>query len=194
MGLLETKEQDQLEGLKPVLEAVSSVMGFVPNSVLTMAHWPELVTAFAGLGATVLQSGELEPELKQMIALVASRAHGCQYCQAHTAHSAHARGVSEEKLAAVFEFESSPLFTERERAALRLGWHGALQPNAVSRADVEAAQEHFSERQIVEITAVVALFGFLNRWNDSMATDLEEVPRRFAEELLARSGWQRGKH
>jgi len=194
MGLLETKEQDQLEGLKPVLEAVSSVMGFVPNSMLTMAHWPELVTAFAGLGATVLQSGELEPELKQMIALVASRAHGCQYCQAHTAHSAHARGVSKEKLVAVFEFESSPLFTERERAALRLGWHGALQPNAVSKADVEAAQEHFSERQIVEITAVVALFGFLNRWNDSMATDLEDVPSRFAEESLARSGWQRGKH
>ena len=194
MGLLETKEQDQLEGLKPVLEAVSSAMGFVPNSMLTMAHWPELVTAFAGLGATVLQSGELEPELKQLIALVASRAHGCQYCQAHTAHSAHARGVSEDKLAAVFEFESSPLFTERERAALRLGWHGALQPNAVAKADVEAAQEHFSERQIVEITAVIALFGFLNRWNDSMATDLEDVPRRFAEESLARSGWQRGKH
>jgi uncharacterized peroxidase-related enzyme len=169
-------------------------MGFVPNSMLTMAHWPELVTAFAGLGATVLQSGELEPELKQLIALVASRAHGCQYCQAHTAHSAHARGVSEEKLAAVFEFESSTLFTDRERAALRLGWHGALQPNAVSRADVEAAQEHFSERQIVEITAVIALFGFLNRWNDSMATDLEDVPRRFAEESLAGSGWQRGKH
>ena len=49
MGLLETKEQDQLEGLKPVLEAVSSAMGFVPNSMLTMAHWPELVTAFITL-------------------------------------------------------------------------------------------------------------------------------------------------
>jgi uncharacterized peroxidase-related enzyme len=194
MGRIKQVKRDVTSPLEPLLALIQSDMGFVPNSMLTMAHWPELVTAFAGLGATVLQSGELEPELKQLIALVASRAHGCQYCQAHTAHSAHARGVSEEKLAAVFEFESSTLFTDRERAALRLGWHGALQPNAVSRADVEAAQEHFSERQIVEITAVIALFGFLNRWNDSMATDLEDVPRRFAEESLAGSGWQRGKH
>ena len=194
MGLINAKQREAIAPLGSIFSMLEASMGFVPNSMLTMAHWPELVTAFAGLGATVLQSGELEPELKQMIALVASRAHGCQYCQAHTAHSAHARGVSEEKLAAVFEFESSTLFTERERTALRLGWHGALQPNAVSRADVEAAREHFSERQIVEITAVIALFGFLNRWNDSMATELEDVPRRFAEESLARSGWQCGKH
>ncbi len=194
MGLINAKQREAIAPLDSIFGMLEASMGFVPNSMLTMAHWPELVTAFAGLGATVLQSGELEPELKQMIALVASRAHGCQYCQAHTAHSAHARGVSEEKLAAVFEFESSPLFTERERAALRLGWHGALQPNAVSRADVEAAQEHFSEHPLVAFPAEGALCGLLTRWNASMATARAEGPRRFAEELLARSGWQRGKH
>ncbi len=194
MSLLEGPNPAKLEALQPLLESVASVMGFVPNSMLTMAQWPELLTAFAGLGGTVLQTGELELELKQLIALVASQAQGCHYCQAHTAHAAHRAGASDDKIAAVFEFESSPLFNDRERAALRLGWHGALQPNAVSRADVGAARCHFTEREVVEIMAVVALFGFLNRWNDSLATSLEEVPNSFATQSLAASGWERGKH
>ena len=194
MGRVENREENSLESLKPLLQIVESTMGFLPNSMLTMAHWPELLSAFSGLGATVLQSGELEPELKQLVALVSSRAHGCHYCQAHTAHSAHRQGVVEAKIAAAFDFESSPIFTERERAALRLGWHGALQPNAVTASDMDAARDYFSERQLVEIFAVVSLFGFLNRWNDSLATDLEGSPLAFAQRTLGDLGWGPGKH
>lgn len=194
MSLIDGQEQAALEPLQPLLQMVESTMGFVPNSMLAMAHWPDLLSTFAGLGATVLQSGELEPELKQLVALVSSRAHGCHYCQAHTAHSAHRQGATEEKIAAVVDFESSPLFSERERAALRLGWHGALQPNAVVEADLVAARRHFTEREVVEIVAVVSLFGFLNRWNDSLATDLEDSPLEFAERALGALGWQSGKH
>ena len=194
MSLIDGQEQAALEPLQPLLQMVESTMGFVPNSMLTMAYWPELLSNFAGLGATVLQSGELEPELKQLVALISSQAHGCHYCQAHTAHSAHRQGAGEDKIAAVFDFESSPLFSERERAALRLGWHGALQPNAVVEADMVAARRYFTERELVEIIAVISLFGFLNRWNDSLATDLEDSPLEFAQRALGNLGWQPGKH
>jgi len=53
---------------------------------------------------------------------------------------------------------------------------------------------HWNETQIVEITAVVAVFGFLNRWNDTMATPLEEEPLRVGEKFLAPHGWEAGKH
>ena len=194
MSQVSQKSRDELPEMAPLLELVEASMGFVPNSMLTMAHWPELLGAFGGLGGTILQSGELEAELKQLIALVSSRAAGCNYCQAHTSHSAHRLGADADKIAAVFEFETSPLFSERERAALRLAWHGSLQPNAAEPADFEKAKVFFSEREIVEIVAVVSLFGFLNRWNDTMATKLEDSPADFANENLSAAGWQRGKH
>ncbi|MCU7878324.1 MAG: carboxymuconolactone decarboxylase family protein [Candidatus Thiodiazotropha sp. (ex Lucinoma borealis)] len=54
--------------------------------------------------------------------------------------------------------------------------------------------EHYSEAAIVEILAVIGLFGFFNRWNDSLATPLEAEPMETAQAHLAKSGWKAGKH
>ena len=158
-------------------------MGYIPNNMLSMAHWPELLTAFGGIGATILQTGEVDRGLKQLVAMVASAANGCHYCQAHTSHSAHNLGVSKEKVEAVFEFESSSLFSDSERAALRLAWHAALQPNKASDSDFAALKQHYSDRDVVEIVSVIALFGFLNRWSDTMGSELEPLPQSFANSI-----------
>ena len=55
-------------------------------------------------------------------------------------------------------------------------------------------KRHFDEGQIVELIATVALFGYLNRWNDTMATNLEDRPRRVAERAIGAVGWAPGKH
>ena len=91
--------------------------------------------------------------------------------------------MPQEKVEAVFEFESSLLFSDAERAALRLAWHAALQPNASSDSDFTALKEHYSDREIVEIVSVIALFGFLNRWSDTMGSELEPLPQAFAESI-----------
>lgn len=194
MTFITPKSRGELAELEPVFQMVEASMGFVPNSMLTMAHWPELLQAFAGLGGTVLAGGELDSELKQLIAFVASNAAGCRYCQAHTSHSAVRAGASEEKVQAAFEFESSDLFSEAERAALRVALHAGMNPNAVEPAHMETLQQHFSDKQYVEVVAVISLFGFLNRWNDTMATTLEDSPRTFASDKLAQSGWDVSKH
>ena len=54
--------------------------------------------------------------------------------------------------------------------------------------------KHFSDDEIVEIVAVIAMFGWLNRWNDTMATELEAPPLAFAEQYLAGRGWTPGRH
>jgi len=46
----------------------------------------------------------------------------------------------------------------------------------------------------VEIVATIALFGYLNRWNDAMSTSLEEYPAQVAERIISKKGWDRGKH
>ena len=169
-------------------------MGFLPTSMMTMAHWPELTQAFGGLGATILNSGELDPGLKQMIAFAVSNAAGCRYCQAHTAQSAQKNSVSAEKVQAVFEFESSDLFSDQEKAAVRVAVHAGMVPNGVQAEHMTALSQHFSEKQAVEVVAVISLFGFLNRWNDTMATTLESAPKQFAADQLASHGWVAGKH
>ena len=48
------KQRDELPELAPMLDRVEASMGFLPTSMMTMAHWPELTQAFGGLGATIL--------------------------------------------------------------------------------------------------------------------------------------------
>ena len=194
MTLLTPKSREELPDLEPIFQMVEATMGFLPTSLLTMAHWPELLQTFAGLGGTVLSGGELGPELKQLVALVVSNAAGCRYCQAHTSHSAHRAGVTEDKIRAAFEFEASDLFSEAERAALDVALHAGMNPNAVEPRHMNRLQQSFSDRQCVEIVAVISLFGFLNRWNDTMATTLEEGPTAFARNNLAQKGWEISKH
>ncbi len=185
---------EEIENYEEFAARAIERMGFVVNSTKTMARRPEIRDAFSRLFGAVFGGGEVDASLKHIVAQVASVAAGCRYCQAHAAGSAHRSGVPSEKIEALYEFESSPLFDEAERAALRFARDAALQPNATTPEHFAALREHFTESQIVELTAVVATFGFLNRWNDAMATALEDEPIAFASEHLAAHEWEIGKH
>ena len=176
-------------------EHYRNTRGFTPNSIMTMARRPDVVRAFMQLNKVVLYEGSVCEELKMLISLVASQAAGCRYCQAHMANLAKIYKASAEKISAVWEFETSELFSDAERAALRLAYKGALVPNEVTADDFADAYRHFSEAEVVEIVASLALFGFLNRWNDTMATELEDLPAGVAAQALGGSfGWEPGKH
>lgn len=185
--------REDLAELEAWFERIETRMGFVPNSVLTMAHRPEIATGLITL-AHAVRGGTLPPVLKELIALVASTASGCRYCQAHTASNATRAGADDTKIAEVWSYESSDLFNDAERAALRLAHHAALVPNQTTPEDFVALRRYDDDGEIVEIVATVALFGFLNRWNDTMATALEEQPQSAAHETLGGSGWEPGKH
>lgn len=183
------------ETLRPILAMAEASMGFVPNSMATMAHWPELAASFAPLAGTVMGGGKLDRGLKQMIAAVVSGAAGCRYCQAHTTHGAvHGGGIDEAKIAQVWDYARCDLFTGAERAALDLALAAGQNPNGAAAEHFAALREHFSDREIVEIVAVIALFGFLNRWNDTLATRLEDTPAAFAASTFAQEQWEPGKH
>jgi len=188
------KTREELAQYEGAFQLVEASMGFVPRSLFTMGHRPELLEAFLGLAATVQTTDQLSPGLVQLIAHIASTAAGCQYCQAHTAAHAARNGVEEEKLARAWEFETSELFDDAERAALRLARDASITPNASTADHFSDLRKHYSERQIVDIVAVISLFGFLNRWNDTMATELEDEPAAMGSKVLAERGWQIGKH
>jgi AhpD family alkylhydroperoxidase len=129
-----------------------------------------------------------------LVAIVASKAAGCQYCQAHEAVDAKMRGESDAKISHIWNFERSPLYSDAERAALRFARDASLVPNGVTPAHFDELRMYWDEGEIVEFLAVIGLFGFLNRWNDSMATDLEDTPLEYAVRTLG-AGWGGpGKH
>jgi uncharacterized peroxidase-related enzyme len=142
----------------------------------------------------VARTGTVSPELKELVALVASTAAGCRYCQAHTASNATRKGAHAEKIAQVWSYETSDLFSDAERAALRLAYHAALVPNAATDEDFEDLRRYFDDGEIVELVTMIALFGFLNRWNDTLATDLETKPLELASAVIGPAGWEPGKH
>ncbi len=113
---------------------------------------------------------------------------------AHTAGGSLRLGVDPAKLEAVWQYATSPLFSPAERIALDFAIAAASQPNAVTDELFATLKQHWTEGEIVEIVALVSLFGFMNRWNDSLATPLEEEPLEVGARHLAQHGWAPGKH
>jgi alkylhydroperoxidase family enzyme len=171
------------------------ILGFVPNSLLTMQRIPAMVKGFGELTKAVMDpNGKVDLGFMRLIAHFSSRAAGCQYCEAHSLVAAKIHGISQEKLDAIWEYRESPLYSAAERVALDFALAAGSVPNAVDAELMARMKQNWSEEQIVQILGAVSLYGFLNRWNDSMATDLEASPAAMGERVLARGGWTGGKH
>ena len=169
--------------------------GFTPNSIQTMVRRPNIVRAFMQMNQVVLYEGTVDEELKMLVSLIASQAAGCRYCQAHMANLSKIYNASKEKIAMAWDFESSNLFSDAEKAALRLACYGAMSPSQASQEHFDEIYKYFDEGQVVEIVASISLFGFLNRWNDTMATELEDFPKEVAKDMIGGNyGWEPGKH
>jgi len=162
---------------RAAVEGAQELMGFLANDALTMARNPSLMHAFAALAGVIYGPGSVDPGLKRLIGLITSSAAGCQYCMGHTAFVSQRHGIDERKLSEVWNFETSQEFTEAERAALRVALHAGQSPGAVTDDMFTELGEYFDEAAQLEIVAVIAMFGFLNRWNSTLGTELEALPQ-----------------
>lgn len=162
---------------------------------LEFFRWPELLERFQSLVELVMIApGNLSRQLRSELFTMASIAGGCQHCQAHGAYTLHMMGVDADRIRDIWTFEDSPQFSEAERAALRLARDGALVPNLVEPGHFAELRRHYSDRQIVEMLAVISLAGWYNRWNNSIATVTDRESAEWAAAHLKAVGWNLGKH
>lgn len=181
--------------LKQVFRHFEQTLGFVPNSLLTMQRVPAFAKSVIQMNKAVFDpAGRVDLGFKRLVAHMASFAAGCQYCKAHTTVSATRHGIDDAKMAAIYDYRTSPLFDERERVALDFALAAGSVPNGVTDELYEALAARWHEEEIVEIMGVICMFGVFNRWNDSMATPLESEPLATAGRLIADKGWEVGKH
>lgn len=170
-------------------------LGFTPNSLFTMMHRPRIAAAFLEMNQSVMENkGRVTSALKRLIAYLSSMTTGCRYCEAHAIRAAVRYGSEEDKLQNIWDYRTYPAFTDAERAAFDLAIAASSVPNAVDDEIAENMRAHWDQGEIVEIMGVIALFGYLNRWNDSMGTQLEEPAADDGNNYLAGQGWSRGKH
>ena len=196
MSRITPLSRESLPELEDTVTRAERALGFVPNSFFILARAPGTLKAFSMLSREVLGvPGKVPLAHKRLAALMASYTTGCMYCTAHTAESAaEVDGVPAEKVASIMQYETSPLFTPAERALLRVAQGAATVPNAVTDEDMMELRKFFDEDQCVELVAAICLFGWLNRFNDTMATGLEARPLAFGEKHMKASGWTPGKH
>jgi len=173
----------------------NETLGFCPNSVLTMQRRPAIASAFINLNKAVMDNqGKVTSEQKRLIGYLTSANTGCRYCQAHTILAANRYGGSDERLEHIWDFRTSDLYTEAEKIAFEFALAASSVPNAVDDSFSEKLLQYWTEGEVVEILGVISLFGYLNRWNDSMGTTLEEGANQAGQDFLSNQGWEKGKH
>ena len=123
---------------------------------------PETIKAAVALETQLANSG-LETSLYHLVKTRASQINGCAYCIHMHTRDARAHGETEERLYLLDAWRESPLYTERERAAL--AWTEALTLIADTHAPDDVFEElkpHFTEAEIVNLTMLI---GMINLWN-----------------------------
>ncbi|MFT6748719.1 MAG: putative peroxidase-related enzyme [Flavobacterium sp.] len=195
MPLVNPLSANHDEETKKLAEFFNETLGFCPNSVLTMQHRPEISKAFINLNKAVMENqGRVTSALKRMIGWVSSNAAGCRYCQAHTIRAAERYGANQEQLDNIWEYKKHPSFSEAERAALDFALVASQIPNGVDEKIKTELYKYWNEGEIVEMLGVISLFGYLNRWNDSMGTTIEKGAIESATQYLGKHDWEIGKH
>ncbi len=166
--------------VRGIFDAVRGRIGMVPNLYRVMGHSPAALNGYLGLGKA-LESGHLEPALREKIALAISQENSCGYCL--SAHSAIARmvGVSDEE---VREARAGRCSSPREGAAVALA--ARLVENRGWIDDAELARFRSSgltNAELVEVVALVAHTTFSNYTNHLAHTPIDFPP---AENLPSR--------
>jgi AhpD family alkylhydroperoxidase len=123
---------------------------------------PAPMQSWLAFGKDILQSG-LEESLMELVKIRASQINGCAFCLHMHTREARARGETEERLYLLDAWRESPLYSERERAAL--AWTEALTLVSETHAPdhvYQALQAQFTEEEQVKLTLLIVA---INGWN-----------------------------
>ena len=197
MEIVKPLDENEIDSnLLEKIQSFKGPLGVIPSSVKTMSYHPKIADAFTNLNIAVMEcKGSVTPEFKRLIGYISSFSSGCLYCQAHTILGAERFGSSKKRLDEVWTYSNSSAFSDAEKAALDFAFAAASVPNKVTGKLVSQLKRYWNDNDIIEIMSVIALFGSLNRWNDSMGSALEDLPIEKGEKYLKETtNWTPGKH
>jgi AhpD family alkylhydroperoxidase len=128
-----------------------------------VAHRPDIIQAFAPFYWKLQMEGLLDRKLIELVRLGIAQLNRCKNCLGSRYQDSIQQGLTEEMVAALPQVETSPLFTDREKAAIVFGQRMAFDHHSVGDEDFVRLHKHFSEQEIVELGFDVALFVGIGR-------------------------------
>ena len=173
-----------------ILTDMEAALNYVPNSFLTMARNSKTLKAVGALMDAFWYSDEIDDETRRLVTFAYSHFAGSHYSSAHCAHGAEEAGLARAKIFAIFDFERSEIYNDRERAILRLCRNAARMPAEVRDDDIKDLKIYYDQNTITYIVGLISMMAFLNKWNEILNTTLETPPRTWAQQHLGPLGWK----
>ncbi len=146
------------------------------GSVLEPARlWGRTPKVFAALallyGALDRRASPIEPPLRSLITVRVSQINSCHFCVDLNSFIVLRRGIDPDKLAALAEFETNPMFSEREKAALSYAEAMTDSNRRASPAHFERLRHHFDDDAIIELTALIAFQNLSSKFNAALGVE-----------------------
>lgn len=134
--------------------------------------WARMPAAFLAMSAMYRaldrKSSPIEPALRSLVQVRISQINGCDFCVDLNSFLGLGRGNAEDKLRALPQFEDSPLFSEREKAALRYAEVATRSDLRVDVALISRLREFFDDQAIVELAALIAYQNMSSKFNAAL--------------------------
>lgn len=154
---------------KELLDGVKAKIGFAPNMMKTMAQSPKVLEAYLTLSGTL--GTTLNAKLREEIALTTAEINGCGYCAAAHSTIGKMSGLDETAIANARRASSDDAKTD---AALKFAASLVVSRGKVSDDDLKAVRSvGYSDGEISEIVAHVALNVFTNYFNETAGTEVD---------------------
>jgi uncharacterized peroxidase-related enzyme len=160
-------------------EAVTGLLGRVPNFYRTISHAPWLAMLLLPFNAAVQRQwpgSRLSGRVKELVVIKTSHVNGCRYCYAHNTALGQAAGITDDEIADIStdDYLQSKTLSEAEKAAVQ--WAEAVTLNTAAKRDdlFGTMKRLFTDAEIVEITMVSAMFNMINRLTDSLQVPVEQ--------------------
>jgi uncharacterized peroxidase-related enzyme len=171
--------------LQDAYQTMAGKFGHMPNIFAVMAHHPAALTHFLALYESLMAPAAAEGSPtglarrdKELVYLKTAMLNGCEYwTRAHTA-SARQAGITPEQIGDLLFYESSDAFDARDKLTLLYTERVTRDASGIREDLLQEMRGHYSEQQLVELTLVICVANFTNRFNDAL---------RIAPDL----GWKR---
>lgn len=175
MARVKYVEEDEVKDpkVKEAYERMRVKRGKVTNIYKALAHMPSIVSTIGPFVAAVQAPQELDPKLKERIILKVSTINRSAYC-CHAHHQISKKmGFTDNEITEIDHPENANI-SEAEKVALKYAEEMTLHPGNVPDSLFKELKRHYSDSQIVEITALAALYNMINRFNEALKLDPEE--------------------
>ena len=149
--------------------------GVVPNMFKALANVPDLALGITAFLKPLMAEGALAGWYKELIATQVASLNRCAYCVSAHRHLALKRGATLGQVVSLDTFEAGP-FSEKQKAGLRYASLLHQSGHAINEAAYDAVREHFSDAEIIELTAVAAAFEMFSRFNSALRIPVTPLP------------------